>query len=410
MQRKSGLLLLASLFLPVYAAENLLIIPFFNESKRKEIDWIGDGISEKLFEAAVAAGRSVVDPEERDEMLRQMAIRRYARLTKASVTEIGVNLDATEVLFGEFQFTPEPADGGQGAGAGAGAAPGGGAAPPLLGTIRIQAELLNIRQVKRGPVFVVSGALEQLSRLETELAWQVVRALEPGSGLTEQEFLQRHPAIRLDAMELYIRGLLSNMPDQKLRLFAQAVRLEPGYSQPSFHLGKIHFGRRDYKQAGEWFAKVAELDAHYREAQFYLGVCLYQTADYAGASMRFRRLAEKAPLAEVMNNLGIAQLKTGEPEAAEWLGKAVEINAQDPDLHFNAGYALWRRGAWDEGAAYFRAVLQRRPEDQDATFLLGRCLAKAGPKPGEVRTEGLERLKRDYNEKAWLALQSVLKK
>jgi tetratricopeptide (TPR) repeat protein len=409
-------------------AENLLIIPFFNESKVKEIEWIGDGISEKLFEVAVAAGRSVVDAEERDEMLRQMAIRRYARLTKASVTEIGVNLDANEVLYGDFQFTAAPAGegaagagqaGGQATGAGAagsagpaGSVGGGeaGGAKVWRGTIRIQAQLMNIREVKRGPTFVVSGPIEQLSRLETELAWQVVKALAPGSSQSEQEFVKRHPSIRLDAMESYVRGLLSTMPDQKLRLFAQAARLEPGYSQPCFHLGKMLYSRRDYRQASEWFQKVVEIDAHYREAQFLLGVCLYQLADYAGAGARFGRLAETVPLAEVLNNLGVARLKTGDPSAAESLKRAVAVNGSDPDLHFNAGYALWRQGSWEEAAGYFRGALQRRPEDQDATFLLGRCLARNGPKAGEVRTEGLERLKREYNEKAWLSLQSVLKK
>jgi tetratricopeptide (TPR) repeat protein len=396
-QRRPGLLLFSLLLTQGLSADNLLIIPFFNESKIKEIDWIGDGISEKLYEAAVAAGQPVVESEERDEMMRQMAIRRYARLTKATVTEIGVNLDAHQVLWGDFQFTAAAAQE---------ANPG----KDLRGEIRIQAQIMNIREVRRGPAFAVSGPIEQLSRLETELAWKVTQALMPQGSLTEQQFLTRHPAIRLDAMESYIRGLLSNMPDQKLRLFAQAVRLEPGYSQPSFQLGRLLFSRREYKQAAEWLQKVVASDAHYREAQFLLGICLYTASDYAGAADRFTKLAEQAPLAEVLNNLGIAQLRTGDPAAAGTLKRAVEVGAQDPDLHFNAGYAHWKRGAWDEAAEFFRAALQRKPEDQDATLLLGRCLARSGPRPGEVRTEGLERMKREYNEKAWLALQSVLKK
>jgi Flp pilus assembly protein TadD len=396
-QSRTGLLLFLLLLTRGLSADNLLIIPFFNESKIKEIDWIGDGISEKLYEAAVAAGQSVVESEERDEMMRQMAIRRYARLTKATVTEIGVNLDANQVVWGDFQFTAAAAQE---------ANPG----KELRGEIRIQAQIMNIREVRRGPAFAVSGPIEQLSRLETELAWKVTQALMPQGSLTEQQFLTRHPAIRLDAMESYIRGLLSTMPDQKLRLFAQAVRLEPGYSQPSFQLGRLLFSRREYKQAAEWLQKVVAADAHYREAQFLLGICLYTASDYAGAADRFAKLAEQAPLAEVLNNLGITQLRTGDPAAAGTLKRAVEVGSQDPDLHFNAGYAHWKRGAWDEAAEFFRSALQRKPEDQDATLLLGRCLARSGPRPGEVRTEGLERMKREYNEKAWLALQSVLKK
>ena len=107
-----------------------------------------------------------MDAEERDEMLRQMAIRRYARLTKGTVTEIGVNLDANQVLYGDFQFTPS---------AESAAAPAPATGTQLRGTIRIQAQILNIREVNRGPVFAVSGpllspSLPTLYRSKSELS------------------------------------------------------------------------------------------------------------------------------------------------------------------------------------------------------------------------------------------------
>lgn len=401
MQRTSGLPLLALLLAAPLPAENLLIIPFFNTSKSRQIDWIGDGISEKLFEVLSAAGKSVVDPAERDEIFRQLAIRRYAVLTKATVTELGINLDADQILYGDFQFTPAPAS--------AEPAPSPGSTPPApRGNVRIQANLINIRQVSRGPAFVVSGPIEDLARLETELAWQAVRALQPSFAQTREEFLRGNPPLRLDAMESYIRGLLANVPDQKLRFFAQAARLEPSYSQPCYQLGKMLYTRRDYKQAIEWLQRVNEADAHYREAQFFLGLSRYVSGDYVSAGVAWQRLAQRVPLAEVLNNLGVTQLRLSQAGAAETLRKAVETDPSDPDVQFNAGYALWRQGSFEEAAGFFRETLQRRPEDQDATLLLGRCLARTGPRPDEVRTEGLERLKREYNEKAWLALQSVL--
>jgi tetratricopeptide (TPR) repeat protein len=388
----SGLLSFLLLFAPALVADNLLIIPFFNSGKYREIDWIGDSISERLFEVAAAAALPAVDREERDEMLRQMAIRRYAVLTKASVAEIGVNLDANLVVYGDFQW--EPASGTDNA--------------SPRGTIRIQANVLDIRGVKRGPAIAVSGPIEELSRLESDLAWQLIRALGASDGATREEFFLKHPPIRLDALENYVRGLLAASLEQKLQLFAQAARLEPGYSQPCYQMGALLYQRRDYRQAAEWLQRVTEADASYRPAQFYLGISLYHLGDYAGAQQRFAKVAATAPIAEVLNNLGAAALRAGDAAAVDHLRNALEANPSDPDTHFNLGYALWKRGAWEEAAQSFRATLQRRPEDQDATLLLGRCLSKSGPRPGDVRTEGLERLNRKYNEKAWFALRAVL--
>jgi hypothetical protein len=52
-------------------------------------------------------------------------------------------------------------------------------------------------------------------------------------------------------------------------------------------------------------------------------------------------VAETVPTAEVLNNLGVAHLRTGEPGAADLFRRAVEMDSADPDLHFNLGYALW---------------------------------------------------------------------
>jgi cytochrome c-type biogenesis protein CcmH/NrfG len=90
--------------------------------------------------------------------------------------------------------------------------------------------------------------------------------------------------------------------------------------------------------------------------------------------------------------------------------KALEGDPADPDYHFNVGYALLRQGDFDAAAERFRAVLERNPQDAEATAMLGRALQKnaASPKPSAQRGEGVERLKLEYQESAWLQLKAVL--
>jgi Flp pilus assembly protein TadD len=69
---------------------------------------------------------------------------------------------------------------------------------------------------------------------------------------------------------------------------------------------------------------------------------------------------------------------------------------------------LWRSGKFAEALAAFREVVVRNPMDSEATILLGRALKQDGPRPGETRFEGRERLKTNYEETAYRQLQAEL--
>src|SRR5262249_55739424 len=158
----------------------------------------------------------------------------------------------------------------------------------------------------------------------------------------ERTFMQARPAVRLDAVESYVRGLLASSGEQRHRYFTQAARLDEHYSQPCFRLGKTFWEDKDYRVAAGWLERVAVTDPHYLEAQFFLGLSRYMAGDFKGAEQRFQTVSVAMPLNEVFNNLGAAQLQRGdfEPAAANFR-KALEGDNADPDYHFNLGFALW---------------------------------------------------------------------
>ena len=75
---------------------------------------------------------------------------------------------------------------------------------------------------------------------------------------------------------------------------------------------------------------------------------------------------------------------------------------------FNVGYALWRMGDYKAAAESFRAVLTSDPRDAQAALLLARCEKQSGPSAADPRTQGLERLKTNYEESAYWQLKAVL--
>jgi tetratricopeptide (TPR) repeat protein len=371
--------------------DTVLVLPFFNQSSATNLDWISESISHTIEEALGAHGVLVLDRGDREQAYRRLSVRPNAHLTRASVIRVAETLDASTVIHGEYVYTPPPA-GAEGA----------------RGSLRITCLTLDMLHMKSGPEFIESGQLEDLAGLQAHLAWQVLGYLMPKSTPPVEQFMKEQSAVRLDALENYIRGLLATAQEQKHRFFTQAARLDEHFSGPAIELGRMYWHTKEYRLAEGWFAKVEPGAAHYSEANFLLGLCRYLSGNFPGAQAAFELVARAVPLNEVFNDLGAAQSRRNLPEALENFRKALEGDPADPDYHFNVGYELWKRGNFEDAANAFRAALQRSPEDAQATVLLGRCLQKSGPRPNELRSEGLERLKLNYEEAAYWQLKAAL--
>jgi tetratricopeptide (TPR) repeat protein len=375
--------------LPLYAADTIAVLPLFNPSNQSNLDWIGESAAETIRESLNSEGFLTLAREDRVEVFRRLSIRPGAVLTIASVIKAGESLDASQVVYGEYASKTGPAG---------------------EKTIRLSVRMINLKRLKESGRFEQSGPIDDLSMLETKLAWQLIQHLGPRSSVTEEAFLQARPPVRIDAVELYIRGLLLNVTDQKLKMFTQAATLDPKYSQPAFQLGRIYWDKKDYKNAAQWLERVTRADSHYMESLFLHGLCKFNQGEYLDAIKDFQAVAAEVPLNEVYNNLGAAQSRKEIYGAEINFKKALQGDEADPDYWFNMGYLEWKNGAFFPAADKFRAVLDRSPEDMEARAFLGRCIAKEGPKPNDPKTESRERLKYLFEDSAFRQLQAEIKK
>jgi tetratricopeptide (TPR) repeat protein len=388
---------LAALAAVLARADTAAVLPFWN-SRHATLEWIGESIAETVREALGSRGILTLDRSDVQEAYRRLGLRERAALSEASVMKIGEALDAEEVVYGGVEFTP------------AAVSPTGGG---TRGSLKITARIVDRRRMRLGPEFVETGALEDLATLQAHVAWRALTLLAPSLAPPETDFRTVRAPIRLDAEENYVRGLLAPDAGQKEKYFLQAARLDARFAHPCYQLGQIHYQRKEYRQAAEWLEKVGPEDIHYREANFLLGLARFQSGDYTGAQKAFQMIVTAVPLSEVYNDLGAAESRRNLPQAIEDFRKALEGDANDPVYHFNLGYALWKKGDFAAAADRFRAVLDRDPGDQMATLLLGRSLKKQGlragdPHAADARFQGLERLKTNYEERAYWQLKAMI--
>ena len=278
----------------------------------------------------------------------------------------------------------------------------------LQANLRITIRIIDLKKFSAGPEYSQSGSLEDLSQMETKLAWMLLRQLAPARAPAEDEFARDRPPVKVEAMESYVRGLMTANEDQRMKLFSQAVRIDEHFSQPNYQLGQMLFAKKDYRTADQWLSKVTKADSHYMEATFLRGICRYYEGDFNGAIDEFRQVAAEIPLNEVYNNLGAALSRKNDATAIDNFTKAQQGDEADPDYWFNIGYFLWKQGQFSLATEKFRAVLDRSPDDQEATTMLGRCIRMDGPH-GDPRTEGRERIKTSFEDSAWRQLQAELK-
>lgn len=378
-------------------ADTAAVLPFWNTSNPhpSNLDWIGESIAETIRDALGSRGVLTLERNDIDDAFHRLGLRERSALAEGSVIKIGEELDAEQVIFGTFQFTSAAASQAD-------------KGPGTHGSLKIVTRILDLKRLRLGPEFDETGALEDLATLQAHLAWRALTLIAPKLAPPESDFRTVRAAVRLDAEENYVRGLLANDPEQKEKFFLQAARLDPRFEHPCYQLGEIHYRRREYRQAAEWLSKVGPGNLHYREAQFLLGLSLFESSDYAGAQKAFETIAATVPLSEVFNDLAAAESRRNLPQAVDDFKKAADGDPNDADYRFNLGYVLWKKGDFLNAAGHFRAVLAQHPGDRMAQLLLERCASKQGLTTADARLIGMERLKTNYEERAYWQLKSML--
>lgn len=353
-------------------SEMVLIMPFENASGAAGTDWISESFPEVLGTRLDTGTLFVFSRDDRHSAFDHLGIPASAKPSRATVYQIAEALDADYVVVGSYRVE--------------------------AGTLTARAQVMDVNNLRLGPELSEAGQLEDLVALENALAWDVLDNLKRTRGAPKAQYVSQFPAIRKDALENYIRGILAGSEKEKIARLQEAVRLDPGYTLALLQLGKAYYKAPDYTSAMTWLSKVPGNKPHGNEAQFYLGLSAFYAGQMEPAYNAFAALASRMPLTEVSNNLGVVAARRGDRRARTYFEKTVQIDPTDPDYHFNLAVELFREGASQDAARELRRVLAAHP-DPEARSLLDAIAAGAAP----ARLP-LERIKLNYDESGFRQL------
>ena len=114
------------------------------------------------------------------------------------------------------------------------------------------------------------------------------------------------------------------------------------------------------------------------EAGFYRGLSLLFSGDYPQAEKAFAAVAQVLPLAEVVNNQGVAVSRQGHDGTALFV-QAASADPNAADYHFNLAVSLKRHGKTAAALNELAQCLKLRPNDSEAQALAGRLEGSGAP-------------------------------
>lgn len=369
--------------MPPDGAQVLLVLPFDNRTGQPSLEWIREAAAEILSRRFASAGFQPTSRADRVYALDHLGLPQGFQPSRASAIKLAQTIDADSIVVGSYTT--------DGSG------------------IVAEASLVDVPHLRMLPEVRVRGEMKDMIAVFGQLAWKLTKQLDPGFNGAEETFAAEGTGVPLTAFEQYIRGITEPDQAERLRHLENAVRLSPDFGAAWMALGREDYNGQQYQEAAQAFAKVDRNGPDGLEADFYRGLSLMFSGDYPHAEQAFADVARVLPLAEVVNNEGVAASRQGKDGTSLFI-QAAAADPNTADYHFNLALSLKRRGNVPGALNELAQCLKLRPNDSEAQSLNAEWKARpeAAGGTGDAGGDPLERIVRTFDASAFRQAAAML--
>ena len=337
------------------AAPRIFVMPLEVELPSKRTYWVGEGAAILVADELQALGLDAVGREQRVAAFERLRLPLNSTLTRATMIRVAEAAGATDVVIGSVSMDDRK--------------------------LTLTARVLDLDAGGYINDLVEQGAPQDLFVISRRLAKRVVTEIT-GRVDTPAPGLPPTPSPAIEAFESYVKGLLDERPDARLKLFKAALARQPDLNRAWLAVWDVQTEKGDHQAALAALKSIPTSSPRSRQARFLEARSHLELKQYDEAFTILKALLDAQPSAAVYNNLGVVQVRRGSTpqtgRATYYFAKAIELDEDEPDMVFNLGYAYWLERDVKGATYYLQEAVRRSPLDADAHLVLSAVLTATG--------------------------------
>ena len=202
--------------------------------------------------------------------------------------------------------------------------------------LKLLVRMLDMKTMKQGSEFSVSGTLATLPEMENELAWMIYSDIAKASAISRDQFRERIRRVPNSAYAGFIESFNVFDESQQVQLLEKAVKEYADFAEARFQLGRIYYRKKDYARALPLIEYGLKLPNERIQSEFMIGTCRLQIGEISRAIEDYTRMLSMFRHGAVLNNMAIAHVRNGDNMLAlRTLLEARADTRDDPAIDIN---------------------------------------------------------------------------
>src|SRR5467141_5246055 len=348
-------------------AKSIAVLPFVNMSADKNDEYLSDGMTEELINVlAKVPGLRVPG--------RTSCFAFKGKNEEDIFRKVGNQLHVGTVLEGSVRKAGDK--------------------------LRVTAQLINVSDGYHLWSKDYDGDVKDILNFQSNVAEQVVQALQMKLGIEEKRALAKKPTENPEAHRLYLLGRYEFGKyseagwTSSIRYYEQALKLDPNYALAYCGLadtyaymgGVVMPSKQAVVKEKEFAQKALELDPELPEAHLSLACALGGAFDWRNAQIEFDRAIELNPNLAWAYEIyawflgGLGRLD----EAIAKDKKAIELDPLNSFFQAALAYFLYHARRYDDAIVQIKKTLELDPASTLGRHFLGCCLLWKGDTAGAI--------------------------
>jgi tetratricopeptide (TPR) repeat protein len=354
LRRISIVLIFCLAVVPAAADEPLKLLVFpLNSSSEDGGAWIGEGMALSLSTQLNDGKIRPFFRGEIEDLLVENGLPADMPLSRGSMIYVAEQADADFVVMGNYVENED--------------------------SLKISTRMLDMRTMKQGGEFTVSGTLAALPAMENELAWMVYSSVVRPPAVSRETFHERMRRIPNSAYAGYIEALNTFDENRQLQLLESAVREYADFAEARFKIGRLYYQKRDYARALPHIEFGLKLPNERLKSEFMIGTSRLQLGENARAIEDYTRFLSQTRHTAALNNLAVAYVRSGDNvQAMRTLTDAWAQDRDDSAVAINLVIARYLAGNAPAAMEFVEEAINVYPGNGMLHFLSSFLMEEAG--------------------------------